>query len=160
MRYPAFFSATLALSLPFLAAACDGRTDTGPGGTGGSSGSSGAGGLDNYHPAACTATPVDQSASCPAPCPVRVNVEVACDDDYLGFYGVHVVPAPDATWLSTSSSEDRMLYQLDAKGGVRKDDALPKIGYRQIPLSLTPEGAMRGVMFTGIPGEQTGNVAY
>lgn len=107
---------------------------------------------DSPDPVDCTVTPVDHSASCPEPCAITVDLQAVCDDLDYGLPGVRVAPAPDATWLVTTSNRDRMFFRTDASGTTREDSGLPPNLVRmETGLALTPDGALELVADITVP---------
>src|SRR5262249_32060729 len=112
-----------------------GGTSTGGTSTGGST-SSGA-------PAHCTWTKKTSNAACPSgPCPIVLDEELTCDDANLAWRGLRVAPAPDATWLATPSSGDRLVYRITATGEERQDGVPQDFAGREISLAMGPDGAV------------------
>ncbi len=129
-----------------IAAACGSPDEETTAGTGSSSSSSGGaggtGGAGGFEPVTCAATPMDHAADCPEPCPIAADVEVRCDDDEFAAPGIRVAPAPEGTWLVTSSGADRMLFDVTAAGAIR-DEALPASLIRQpVGAALGPAGEL------------------
>jgi hypothetical protein len=72
---------------------------------------------------------------CPAgACPIVLDEELRCADDEFAAPGVRVAPASDATWLATSSTNDRMVYRLTA-GAQERQDGVPH-GFLRTTMSL------------------------
>lgn len=119
--------------------------------------------LDNGSSAApvvCAWAHNTSDASCPAgACPIVLDEELICNDGNLGAAGLRVAPTPDATWLATSSANERMVYRL-AGGKEERQEGIPEafIGSR-IWLALGPDGAPQLVADpTGHSPENVGGV--
>jgi hypothetical protein len=83
---------------------------------------------------------MDHSAACPsAPCPITEDVQISCQGDRLGeLGGLRVAPAPNTTWLSTSSDADQMLFRISGGSAERSNHGLLHSGL----LALDNEGAL------------------
>ena len=90
----------------------------------------------------CVASPQDHGAACPDPCPITVDLEIGCDDDRFGIYGLRVAPAPDTTWLVTSSDDAALLFRADAVDAVRQDVAPEGFIDSGIVAALDPAGEL------------------
>ncbi len=159
-------SALLSLGLLAGAAvlsAC-GSTTVGPGGTGGSGGTGGgggAGGTGGQKPVTCTWAAKTSNAVCSAgACPISIDQELRCDDDEFAAPGVRVAPAPDATWLATSSGHARQVYRI-AGGKAEKQDGVPESFQRtSIALTLSADGAVHLASDTTTQPDYQGGVVY
>jgi hypothetical protein len=146
-------------------AACSSTTvtPTGTGGSGGAGGSGGGGdgGMGGQKPVTCTWAAKTSNAVCAAgACPIALDQELRCDDDEFAAPGVRVAPAPDATWLATSSSNDRQVYRI-AGGKAEKQDGVPKEYLRtMIALALGPDGAVHLASDTTSQPDYKGGVVY
>ncbi|MFO0756615.1 MAG: hypothetical protein U0359_09000 [Byssovorax sp.] len=148
------------LSISALAMACS--SSVSPGGTGGGgTGGGGTGGSGGQKPITCTWTPETSNATCPAgPCPITLDQALTCDDLEFGAPGVRVAPAPDGTWLATSSSNDRQVYRI-ANGQAERQDGVPKEYVRTtIALALGPEGKVHLAADTTTAPDYVGGIVY
>ena len=131
-----------------------GGSTTGPGG-------GGAGGEGEALPVTCSWAKKTSDATCPAgECPIVLDEELSCDDNEFAAPGVRVAPAPDATWVATSSQNDRMVFRL-ADGKEERQEEVPKDFTRKvILLSLTTDGAVHLAADASEPDGQTSVVTY
>lgn len=115
-------------------------TGTGGGGHGGHGGHGGTGGTVEVQ---CTWATKTNNATCKAgACPITLDEELHCGDLEFGAPGLRVAPAPDATWLVTSSSNDRQVYRL-AGGSAERHDELPaELARTTIALALANDGTV------------------
>jgi hypothetical protein len=105
---------------------------TGTGGEG-AAGGGGAGGSGGDAPVVCTSQVMHHPSACPAePCAITEDVEIACDDWEYAAPGLRVGPAPDATWLMTTSDRERFAFRVAGGEATRGDDGLPETYARQI----------------------------
>ncbi|MEO7330329.1 MAG: hypothetical protein ABI193_17265 [Minicystis sp.] len=155
--------ALLSLGLLAAAASACSSTTVAPSGTGGSGGSggSGGGGTGGQKPVACTWTAKTSNAVCAAgACPITIDQELRCDDDEFAAPGVRVAPAPDATWLATSSGHARQVYRI-AGGKSEKQDSVPESFQRtSIALTLGNDGAVHLASDTTTQPDYKGGVVY
>lgn len=100
---------------------------------------------------ACAASPADHAAACPEPCAIVVDLDLDCQDPRVATLGLSVAPAPDTTWLATTTYEDRMLLSADAAGVERVgDDVLPAdMVFEWVFLALSPGGEAAMLSKTG-----------
>lgn len=152
---------TLLLTSVVAAIGCSSSVDTtgtgGQGGHGGSDPGDGGGGGDPG-PVICSSRKMDHAAACPAgPCAISDDVEIACDDWEYTSPGLRVAPAPDATWLVTSSDRERMIYRIAGGEATRVEDGLPRSYARRIlTLALGKDGAPHiATDATGIDGSSS-----
>jgi hypothetical protein len=95
---------------------------------------------DGSHPddggaVSCTWVTQTSNATCPAgPCPIALDEVLKCNDTEMAAPGVRVGAAPDATWLATSSTNDRIVYRL-ANGTEQLQDGVPA-GFLRATMSL------------------------
>jgi hypothetical protein len=76
----------------------------------------------------------------PADAAVVIDGELRCNDTEMAAPGVRVAPAPDATWLATSSTNDRHVYRLTSSAAERQE-GVPKDFLRTtMSLALAPDG--------------------
>jgi hypothetical protein len=74
--------------------------------------------------------------------------------------GVRVAPAPDATWLATSSSNERHVYRL-ANGKEERQDGVPKAFARTtIALALAPDSTVHLASDTTAQPDYAGGVTH
>ncbi len=104
------------------------------------SGSSDAG--DGGHaPVTCSWTPGDHAAQCPTtPCPIVEDVNVTCTDEDLGSPGLRVAPAPAATWLVTSSQNERYAFSIVNGQGTSREGLPADFADQTIALALSSDG--------------------
>lgn len=89
---------------------------------------------------ACIVGPVSHDA-CPEPCPLSVDVEIACDDPRFAINGVRVAASPDVVWLATSGVRDSFLHAAGPDGTTRVE--LPaELVYQPILLATDPSGGL------------------
>jgi hypothetical protein len=117
--------------------ACGSNRGSPSGDTNGGNGSDASEVGDGSHPGdggavSCTWTTQTSNATCPAgPCPIALDEVLNCNDTEMG---VRVGAAPDATWLATSSTHDRLVYRL-ANGTEQRQDGVPA-GFLGTTMSL------------------------
>ena len=84
-------------------------------------------------------------ATCEAgACPIKLDVELRCNDTEFGAPGLRVAPAAGATWLATASSNEPDVYRIDgADGGVARQDGVPQTFARTtIALALADDSTV------------------
>lgn len=117
-------------------------TDTPTTGETGASGESTAGDDPGTIAVECEATPQDHAAECPEPCPITVDLEVACDDEDFGEFGLRVAPAPDTTWLVTASEQAALLFRADAVDAIPQGVLPVSFFDTRIDAALDPAGEL------------------
>ncbi len=156
------------LLVPAAIAACSsptvqesGATTAAGGSQGGTGGSAGTGGDAGTMPVACAWTPQTSNATCPAgPCPIGLDEVLTCQDTEFAAPGLRVAPAPDATWLATSSTNDREVYRLTASGEERQDGVPAAYLRTTIALALAPDGTVHLGADTTLPVNTPQGLTY
>ncbi|MCA9690900.1 MAG: hypothetical protein KC636_14940 [Myxococcales bacterium] len=112
-------------------------------------------------PVVCASTPGDHATACLGPdCPITADVELRCDDVDFGAIGVRVAPAPDATYLATSSERDWFLFRADATSASVVED-LPKTSLEApVLIALDPAGAVHLAAYDGDDASETRGIVH
>lgn len=147
-------------SITMVACGSDGTKTPNTSGGAGSGGAGGDGGASPM-PITCTWTKKTSNATCPnGVCPIVLDEQLICDDLEFGAPGVRVAPAPDGTWVVTSSSNERYVYRLTGSAD-EKQDGLPQPFVRTpMVLALDTKGGPQIVADTTLGPDYVGGINH
>jgi hypothetical protein len=101
------------------------------------------------------------AATCAAgPCPIVLDEELRCADTEFAAPGLRVAPAPDATWLATSSTNDRIVYSLTSTSQQRQEGVPSGFQRTTMSLALGPDGAVHLGADTTQLGQSEAGLTY
>lgn len=106
-------------------------------------GTGGGGGHGGNKAVSCTWTATKSDATCAkGSCSLALDEEMRCDDTWVAMLGLRVAPAPDATWLATTSMNDRLIYRVTSAGAEREEGVPGSFRRTALALALAPDGAV------------------
>jgi hypothetical protein len=136
-----------------------GANDAGDAGESGTAGDTGSGG--DAGPPTCAWAAKNSAATCAAgPCPIVLDEELRCSDTEFAAPGLRVAPAPDATWLATSSTNERIVYRLTSTSQQLEDGVPPGFLRTTMSLALGADGAVHLGADTTAIGQSDAGLTY